>query len=157
MKPLAAIDLDGTLCDDDHRKHLLPDPIQVLRLDGIDRERAYEEYHQLCIEDRPIEIACKLTRLCHYTHSIIIVTSRPSRFYLETQAWLKQQHIKYNEILMRPHLNFMNSPELKRQLLFGSSAVYKGFPKGNNIALDDRQDVLDMWKLEGFTTIKIDK
>lgn len=151
MKPFAVIDLDGTLCDDHHRKHLLPDPIQVLRLDDVDREKAYEEYHQLCVEDRPIEIACKLTRLCHYTHSVIIVTSRPARFYLETQAWLKQQQIKYKEILMRPHLNFMNSPELKRQLFFPRE-ILEG-----SIALDDRQDVLDMWKAEGFTTIKIDK
>lgn len=101
-------DLDGTLCNDAHRK-------------SHAEKKAWDEYHARCHLDKPNEVVRMLLWGCMDVGvAIIFLTGRPERYRKKTVSWLQDhiglRHDQYT-LLMRPDRNYVSNATLKQQLL----------------------------------------
>lgn len=138
--PVVMFDLDGTLCDDRWRQHLiLSDNVTHGDLDA-----KWDAYHAACGQDLPINLHL-LDGLS--TFDVAFVTSRPEKFREKTKQWLRENIYSHRNspLLMRPIGDHRHSPELKVDLM------RKHLGGGDNVtdAYDDRQDVLEALFMAG--------
>ena len=139
-RPLRVVfDLDGTLADDTHRKHLLET-----------EPRAWEDYFALCGDDAPIRTSIALFRLLRSTpalcSSVAIWTARSAKVQNETLDWIRE-HVwpEPVELKMRPAHCRMDDTQLKRRWL--DAAREAG--TAPDLVFEDRNRVVDMWREEG--------
>src|SRR5271170_6181400 len=106
MKSLAVIcDLDGTLCDVNHRRHLV---------EG--KEKKWDEFGDMCIYDTPIGWCQTILRGLVTQHvRIVFVTGRMEKNRPHTEGWLKE-HMKWLPVIdyklfMRPDGDYMPDEE----------------------------------------------
>lgn len=83
---------------------------------------------------------------------IAIVTGRDAQFEPQTRAWLKEHDIHYDEMYMRPEGSNDSDSEIKQK-------IYSGFFQKRNVlfVVDDRQQVVDMWRRNGLTCLQCQK
>ena len=93
MKPEAVVaDIDSTLAETSHRKHLI--------LQGDQREDTdWLAYAQACADDTPTA-AVALLALLRPHYKIILLTSRPEGSYEQTNQWLKDHGVRYDLLAM---------------------------------------------------------
>ena len=101
-------DLDGTLCDFTHRKHIIPESQYT------DRNARWKDFYDECINDKPYEWCLKLIHSISYDLDIIFLTSRNEYARQATELWLKRYNLPTDYLFMRPDDNFLTSScELK--------------------------------------------
>lgn len=87
------------------------------------------------------------------THAIIIFSGRDGVCRTETINWLNENRIHYDKIFMREEGNNEKDAIIKRRL-------YDTFIKDKynvNFVLDDRNQVVDMWRKDlGLTCLQVD-
>ena len=122
------VDIDGTLAERVH--DLAPQPVRG----PFDEARVYE--------DAVIEHIADLVRLLHAAgYKIIIMSGRTDSCQAETERWLKDNNIPYDEIFMRRTVEDKGRKDnlVKHDLFWANVA-----PKYNVVfCLDDRQQVVD--------------
>lgn len=142
QKKYIIFDLDGCIADDRRRLPLI----------NMKAEDPWAAYHADCANDPLIN---------HYYislargYKVIILTARPEKFRLQTLDWLKRvANINVTWLLMRNDGCFLSSPKIKKmQLEFLLHDV--GIDAGEiSMALDDRLDVLQVYKQYKIRTIK---
>ena len=104
-KPTAVVvGLDGTLCDNEHRLHLIEPP----RSD-------WHAYHQLMAED-PVNyrILDAVVAARQAGHQVIILTGRPESYLLPTLQWLNRNYITYDELIMRDDEDERTEDQMKK-------------------------------------------
>jgi len=150
------LDLDGTICDDRHRRHFIP-------------PKMWTEYHALIPMDEPhmptVRMAQGFTTTFRTAGHILIVTGRPERYRQVTMEWLtKHTPLLLSEtdtILMRPDDDFRQAPEVKVDLLKRWAATEHDLPiekltgKEPWAAIDDHEGVCDAYAALGITTFNI--
>lgn len=94
MKSVVIFDLDGTLADGRHRLHALPKVDPHL-------PRSWDEFNKLAIYDKPIVDNINLCNTLSLCHRIIILTGRNEIVRRETEAWLEDNNVYYEELIMR--------------------------------------------------------
>lgn len=133
------VDLDGTLCDNTHRRHLVP-PKEL-----AETTKAWVLFNKACIDDKPIgpmvELLTKLSSSV-YWYEVIFVTGRGEQARSETEAWLRKNiswfcHNDY-ELIMRP-VDENRSPAEFKHDTFKSLGLGK-----NDIVLDDDPRIIKM-------------
>jgi hypothetical protein len=133
-------DLDGTLCDDRHRKgYLNTSP-------GKDKWR---DYHERLVDDQPVWFILNMLMAYMRTHAIIFVTGRPDTYEEQTKAWLDKHNTPYYGLFMRAADDFRPSPDMKQ-------AIYHKHIKWKVdvvLAIDDDQRNANMWSYFGIPTI----
>ena len=131
------IDLDGTLCDNKHREHL----IKQAKPD-------WDAYFLACGADTPMRPTISAAQFwAHAGQRIIILSGRGEIARAHTENWLALYRVPYNELLMRPIGDFTPDEQLKWQW-----AVELGLTPANTfVVLDDRDKVVRMWREGGFT------
>lgn len=140
-KPLAVIfDLDGTLCDCEHRVHFMRE-----------RPKRREEFHSACLFDDVIEPTNALIDMAEQKGiKVILLSARPSRFKAQTEEWLSKNEIHYDQLILSGYPE-LSDPEFKlkmyRELIEPFYEVL--------FAVDDRDSVVRMWRETGLTCFDI--
>ena len=138
-KPKAIIvDLDGTIANNDHRNAF--------------------EYHKIP-NDKPIEKIVDLVKMySDFGHDIICVSGRNAgnkedhkKFHRLTKQWLDDNNIPWYSLHMRDWNDYRKDDIVKEEIFWEKIA-----DKYNVVlALDDRSQVVEMWRRIGVTCLQV--
>lgn len=131
------VDIDGTLA---HIVDRSPYDYTKVSEDIVDENVAQivRKYAQRDIQDLPDTY-------------IIVVSGREDACRTETEQWLADNHIPYDEFYMRKHDDNRNDAIVKKE-------IYDEFikPRFNvRFVLDDRDRVVKMWREEGLKVLQV--
>jgi len=146
MKKAIIVDLDGTLCNIDHRKKYI---------DGSLGKKDWDKFYEGCGEDKVNEW-CEHIIVTTNSYGVppIFITGRPEKYRGITNSWINDTLGFLNtDLHMRPNDDFRKDSILKKEL-------YEKHIKGKYdvlFAIDDRQQVVDMWREEGLVCLQCDK
>lgn len=141
-KKIIILDLDGTVADCTHRLYYI---------EGENRD--YNSFFDSMVDDEPIHPIIDLVRTLALSQEylIIAVTGRPITHLRQTHLWLTENFIPYHAIFMRPADDYRKDTVIKKEIL---DMIRKEFGEPE-FALDDRPDVLRMWRSEGIFTLAV--
>jgi len=91
-RPVAVLDIDGTVADVTHRVHLL----------DTDSPSRWAEFFNAAAADPPLLPGAALARQLAAEHDIVWLTGRPERLREDTHRWLVSHGLPAGELLMRP-------------------------------------------------------
>jgi hydroxymethylpyrimidine pyrophosphatase-like HAD family hydrolase len=137
-------DLDGTLCDDSHRMHLLGSP-------GVKKD--YKAYNALLHLDKVKEaVKMTLNGFHMYGCKIFLVTGRFEEVREATEKWLVENQITYDGLVMRDNKDYRSGDIVKREELNKIRAC------GYDViaAFEDRQKLIDMFREEGLVCFAVE-
>lgn len=133
----AIFDIDGTLANCEHRRHYV-----------TSKPRNFHAFYEAMDDDTPNAPVVALAQaLVIAGHKLICCSGRPSNYYHRTRSWLQAQEVPYWDLYMREEGDYRPDHVVKREKLTLIRAVH-GEPL---FAVDDRQQVVDMWRSEGIT------
>lgn len=138
---LVLFDIDGTLANIDHRRHLVenepPKWFEFFDLMGSDsvNEPVAGLYRELWMSER---------------YQCVLVTGRPEQYRAVTEQWLIWNEIPFGRLIMRAEKDNRKDHLIKQEIL--SDLI----SQGETIAfvVDDRQSVVDMWRRNGVTCLQ---
>jgi len=134
-------DIDGTLADIEHRRGYL---------DG--NRPDWARFNAAMGEDTPNGPIVDLykTLWASGVYDLLIVTGRNERFRKVTETWLTWNEIAFNRVLMRPLKDNRADNIVKGEILEQLHS------EGRDIAfaVDDRQQVVDMWRANGVVCLQ---
>lgn len=132
-KPIILCDLDGTICDEEHRRY---------HLNGD--KKSWNDYFSLLSEDKPVDFVIKWVKELAKDHTIALVSGRPDTYQFETLTWLRNHEVPFDYIFMRPGSDKRSDVEIKTDIL-------NKIPKHLiNFCLDDRPVVIrEVWRKNG--------
>jgi hypothetical protein len=135
-------DLDGTVALIDHRRHLVA---------GNDKD--WQAFFAACVDDFPnVPVIETLNCLFESGHDIWIWSGRSDIVRAETEEWLKERGVMYDELRMRPDGDHQPDEHLKRGWLFGLEA---GDRASIAAIFDDRDSVVAMWRNFKIPTFQV--
>lgn len=136
------VDLDGTLCNDSSRKHLV---------EG--KHRDYDAYHAALMSDEPNpKLLSKLDAFTDEGVLIFYITGRPEKYRSLTLDWFMLHDVPPGMLFMKPDNNVMQkAADFKREVI---ERELKSLDIG--FAFDDNDRVLEMLKGLGIETVKVD-
>ena len=138
MDMIIICDLDGTLCNCDHR------------LQYAEKKEWYT-FNALCVDDTINEDVANIIRnLKSDDTKIYIVTGRDEIFRDQTIDWLQLNDVSYDELFMRPENDHRPDHVIKQEILnekIDESKVW--------FVLDDRKSVVDMWRSNGLRCLQV--
>ncbi len=138
---IIVFDLDGTLANIKHRRHLVSNG-----------NNKWDEFYKQCVNDDinapVVEIYKTLQKSGKY--KMIIFSGRSEIVRKETEEWLEKNYIKYDELRMRPKDNYIPDEILKLGWLMEIKE------KGMMLAIfDDRAKVVKMWRGQGYCCFQV--
>ena len=134
------IDLDGTLCDVDHRVHHVKS-----------KPKNWDAFNQALNQDRPhfwcIEL---MTAMRSYGYKIYFVTGRGENYRKMTIDWLEHHKILFDELHMRKDQDFREDSEVKEEIYINK------IEKISQVlfVVDDRKSVVERWRKLGLTCLQ---
>lgn len=141
-------DIDGTAANIDHRRHLVEKKGAPVDWDKFFSLMVYDIPNRWCQE--------LLTALFAVGHEIFFVSGRPDKYRDQTRDWLHQYYdmIDYRGLFMRPQGNREQDYIVKGRIY---DEQLKGAKRNILFAIDDRQQVVDMWREKGLTVLQCDE
>lgn len=139
MKNVIIFDLDGTLADVEHRRHL----VQY-------KPPKWDEFYAACTEDSVVEhVRAMFQALRNEGYALWIFSGRSDAVDRQTWDWLQRHDLVPDMLLMRPEGDFTPDEELKESWLYeyGKEQVLCVF--------DDRNKVVDMWRRNGIPCFQV--
>jgi hypothetical protein len=142
-KKCVIFDLDGTLCNIDHRLHFIED-----------EKKDYDAFYAACDKDSlNVSIGLWMTEIFfHSGHSeyegprVFIVSGRRWTCQFATAEWLNDHSIPYDKLFMpRGTHDYRPDTEIKEEILEEIQQEYEVF-----FAVDDRPSVIEMWRKHGI-------
>lgn len=126
------VDLDGTLCDVEHRVHHVKQKTKNWKAfnDSMDQDKSYF----WCLE----LIAAMKAR----GYQIIFVTGRTEDLRERTEVWLKNHEVSYDKLYMRKVQDFREDSDVKEE-------IYRTHIKPITdilFVVDDRESVVERWR-----------
>ena len=137
-------DLDGTLCNTDHRKHFMQQKPK-------DWNSFYGGIPNDPINKWCYELILKMNAVQPYTN-IILVSGRPEKYRKNTEDWLHKHGIPA-DVFMRKDGDFRDDAIVKKEIY---ETHIKPFYEVL-FCIDDRQRVVDMWREEGLVCLQCAK
>ena len=140
-------DLDGTLSDDSHRRHLV---------EG--KTKLYHQYHMSSADDPArIGLVALLRTLVRSNHRVEIWTARPDTYRQITKTWLQKNigPLAMMDVVLRMRQdNDMerSSNEIKGEWLDYVSKVEGVWP---DLVFDDRDKTTDFWREKGIVCAQV--
>lgn len=137
-KKIAIFDLDGTLCDNQHRAHLA-------------HEKRWDDFNAACYLDTIHPHIEAILRGLAATHLIVLLTGRDGKYLDTTRQWLRDHEIPYDFLLMRPEGQYHIADHDFKWLVINQHFNVQ------NIAMvfEDRQRVVDMWRAHGVPCLQV--
>jgi len=142
--PTALFDIDGTLADIEHRTHFVSG-----------KQKDFDAFFEAMVDDVPNKPIVELLKSLERQFQIVFVTGRPERYREVTESFLEGIGSPVcNNLIMRPDdQRYIPDYEVKQNLL---DELLKEIDKENIIfAVDDRQQVVDMWRANDITTLQV--
>lgn len=140
MQKAIIVDLDGTLCDVEHRVH---------HVQG--RHKNWEQFNQLLIHDTLNHWCFELIEAMHaQNYKIIFVTGRGEGNRDSTEEWLSRHHVVYDHLYMRAMLDRREDDDVKED-------IYRQFIENKYqilFVVDDRKSVVDRWREMNLTCLQ---
>lgn len=133
-------DIDGTLADCEHRRHHV-----------ANKPKNWTAFYEAMDDDvpnMPVVVVARVFNTAGW--KIICVSGRPSNYHKRTQAWLQEHGIPCWDLYLREEGDHRPDHVVKREKLVLIRTVH-GEPL---FAVDDRQQVVDMWRSEGITCLQ---
>lgn len=140
---LIVFDLDGTLANIDHRKHLI---------EGDHKD--WDSFFKACSEDTPNQaVVDVLWALSRQGYAIHIVSSRSGAVMEETHTWLHDWDIYdyVQNIWMREPGDFRPDYVFKQEWL--KAMITNGV--SISMVFDDRDQSVDMWRANGIPCFQV--
>jgi FMN phosphatase YigB (HAD superfamily) len=138
-------DLDGTLCDIEHRRHLVTAP----RSD-------WTAFYKACVQDTPKPAVLKvLYSMVRTNHEVQIWSGREESVRKETRHWFLK-HAPYIDsygILLRMRATGDYTPDDELKMKWLDEALANG--RKIDIVFDDRDKVVAMWRRRGITCAQV--
>lgn len=129
------VDLDGTLCNINHRLKYLENK---------------KIFHKLCYLDKPDDKIVSLVQLLSNYYKIIIVTCRPKSVENLSIEWLKNHNINFYKIFSRNDNDDEHDDKIKLKFL---KEIQKDFDV--EFSLDDRDSVVKMFRENGIKCLQV--
>lgn len=132
-------DLDGTLADVEHRRHLVSG-----------KKPDWRSFYRSCVTDAPKpEVIGALNAHLAVGHRVEIWSGRSDEVKLETHDWLGAQGINPALLTrMRDARDFTPDHDLKRSWLMACDVR-------PDVVYDDRNKVVAMWRAEGIACFQV--
>lgn len=105
-RPLAVIDIDGVLADVGHRLHHLER-----------RPKDWDGFFAAARSDPGHAQGLALASELAEHHDVVLLTGRPERCRIDTDAWLAEHNVVHDLLVMRPSGNRRPAAEVKVALL----------------------------------------
>jgi hypothetical protein len=140
-KQLAIIsDLDGTLCDIDHRLHLVKG----------EGKKDWKSFFENLIYDKPNLWCQDIIHRYKQDTVIVLCSGRPDNYKKLTEEWLYENNVEYDKLFMRPR-NDMRQDALIKKIIykFEINTRYDIL-----FVLDDRQTVINGWRDLGLVALQ---
>lgn len=151
-KPSAIIcDLDGTLCDVTHRRHFV-------RREG---RKDWQGFFAGMVDDTPNKWCADLLKSMSKDYTVVYCSGRPDNWRPHTVEWLKKFDLFDFRNSANPDFHlYMRSRQDSRQdnivkeiiLDFEILTRFKPY-----FMIDDRKQVVDMWRSRGYTCLQCDE
>ena len=146
MKNTIIFDLDGTLADISVRRKLSTKPNGKIDWDIFLNP-------DNIIMDSPNDPVVKMAQLfADDNFNIVIFSGRSDKTKHATLDWLTHNKVPFNKLVMRDKdRHFMPDNDFKKQLLNEHADIDDVF-----LVVDDRQQVVDMWRSLGLNVFQVD-
>lgn len=145
LKKAVIFDIDGTLSDCEHRRHL----VDLKRYDIKDAKSDWPEFFRRADQDQVIEpIRTLLLQLRPFNH-IVLCTGRDEGQRALTVRWLAEKAVPYSALFMRTRGDYRPDHVIKLELLDKIREFYKPW-----LVVDDRNSVVAMWRKAGLTCLQ---
>lgn len=136
------VDLDGTLCDVNHRIHLLK------------QENSHRsDFFKKMKFDSPYEWCRNLVHILLPHYELLFLTGRPNIYREQTTDWLFQ-HVDLDtsryELFMRPTDDHRLDAEFKKEVFHRH--IQNQFQV--EFVIEDRESVVQMWRNLGLTCLQ---
>jgi predicted kinase len=143
-KPLAIIcDLDGTLCNIEHRRHHVRGEGKknwMAFMDGI----PLDTIHDWCNE---------ILEAMSANYKIVLCSGRGEEQRAATMEWLNRHDVAHDDLVMRQRGD-SRKDSIVKEILLDFEILTRYTPV---FMIDDRQQVVDMWRARGYTCLQCDK
>lgn len=133
-------DIDGTLCNIDHRLHYVRG-----------EQKDWDSFFHAMKDDEPrpeiIDILCDKAA---EGYRILLVSGRPEEYRGLTQRWLFNFGVPYTDLFMRPKGDHRPDTEIKQEILdryFKKELI--------DLVIDDRPSVIRMWRENGLEVMDV--
>lgn len=134
-------DLDGTLCNTDHRLH------HIKQL-----PKNWGAFHDACVDDQPNKAVQRLCQALGASLFIAICSGRPDSHMTQTMDWLEKHNIQCDLLLMRKAGDYRPDTAVKADML----EVIRNYHQLDPImAVDDRPSIIKLWREAGIPTLEI--
>lgn len=133
------VDLDGTLCNIDHRLHHFKD-----------KPKKWLAFFEALKDDTPNEWCLDLIESMSAKFAILFVSGRPAQYYVPTKAWLTKHNVGMYDLYLREQNDFRPDAEVKED-------IYRNLIEPTYdivFSVDDRQAVVDQWRKMGVTCLQ---
>lgn len=142
-KECVLVDLDGTVLNNEHRQHFMQGANKRWGafFDAMKHDGVYPEVRFL------VDLI-----FMHSKVEVILVTGRPSQYHGMTLESLHNNGVNYSALIMRAQTDNRPDAYVKRDMLAG--IVHMGFKP--ILAIDDRPEVVQMWRQSGVRTLACD-
>ncbi|MCS4594807.1 hypothetical protein KTJ89_17580 [Brevibacterium sediminis] len=146
-KPEAAIfDVDGTLCDVRSIRHFVENTNNAKGF-----KRNFKRFHSEssnCPANAQVKQLAQ--RLKENGLFIVAVTAREEKWSDLTVKWLQDKEIPFDAFYCRPNHDYRPDNRIKSEIAKRIQERYRVV-----IAVDDRDDIIDVWRSEGIETLKV--
>jgi adenylate kinase family enzyme len=141
-KPLAIYsDLDGTLCDVEHRRH-------YVRREG---KKDWNGFFKEMVNDTVNQPVKDVLKRFGADHKIVLCSGRPDNYKRETTSWLSKNEIIYDNLFMRLR-NDSRQDDIVKEILLDFEILTRYTVK---FCLDDRDQVVRMLRKRGLKVFQV--
>lgn len=149
MSEAIIVDLDGTLADNEHRRKYLDEG----------EEENWEKYYEGIRQDGLNEWCYEIVERFKDDHEIYLVTGREGTDEIreDSVAWLDQHDVYYDDLYFREEKDYRKDAEVKQEILYEEILENEDLAAESIddilFAVDDRLQVIDMWRDLGITVL----
>lgn len=143
-KPVAIwSDLDGTLCNVEHRRHFVRKP--------FGERKDWNGFFKAMIDDSVNMPVMQTLNRFSFTHQIVYCSGRPDNYRKETMEWFNRNVAPNGPLFMR-HRNDQRQDDIVKEILLDFEVLtrYK-----IDFCLDDRDQVVKMLRKRGLTVFQV--
>jgi predicted kinase len=153
-KPLAIIcDLDGTLCNVDHRLHFVRKP------EG--QRKDWKGFFEGMKDDTVNQWCASILRGLGDTYKIVYCSGRPDNYRRTTEKWLADHNLdsfycplfensEQSDLFMR-NRNDQRQDDIVKEIILDFEILTRYIPI---FMIDDRTQVVNMWRKRGYTCLQ---
>lgn len=137
------VDLDGTLCNTDHRVHHA-------------KAGQWDEFNSLCTQDTvDIPVLELMRSMEYYGYGVLIITGRDEKYRKQTTDWLIKHHVFPEHLLMRGAVDRRPDYEVKLEEIEKFFGDKDAALEQVLFCLDDREKVVQALRDYGLKVLQV--